>query len=135
MKKKKNEIFEITDLDKFVECSRVLVFDAIGKEQPSTLNDMKYTLTELSPEEIKELNDTLTQEEAMVICKEFMKHDEDMYLISNKRYIDLIDSLNSRLISNMLNNLVNKGLLETGFDYESNDFIFWIKENENDSEE
>jgi hypothetical protein len=133
--KKKNQIFEITDLNKFVECSRVLVFDSMGKQHTSSLDDMKYTLAELSEEEATELNEMLTQEEAMIICKDFMKHDGDTYLISNKRYVDLIDSLNSRLISNMLNNLVNKGLLETGFDHESNDFIFWIKDNENNNEE
>jgi hypothetical protein len=33
------------------------------------------------------------------------------------------------MISNMLNNLVNKGVLDSGFDDESNDFIFWIKDN------
>lgn len=132
---KKNQVFEITDLDKFVECSRVLVFDSMGKDQTSTLDDMKYTLAELSPEEASELNDILSQEEAMIICKEFMKHKHGAYFISNKKYVDLIDSLNSRLISNMLNNLVNKGLLETGFDHESNDFIFWIKDNDNNNQE
>jgi len=135
MKKKKNQIFEITDFDKFVECSRVLVFDSMGKDQTSTLDDMKYTLSELSPEEAAELNEILSQEEAAIICREFIKHDGETYIISNKRYVDLIDSLNNRLVSNMLNNLVNKGMLETGFDPESNDFIFWIKDNENNYEE
>ena len=38
------------------------------------------------------------------------------------------------MISNMLNTLVNKGLLETAYDNESNDFIFWVKNNETSQE-
>jgi hypothetical protein len=128
----KNTKFEINDIDKFVECSRVLVFDCMGKDQTSSLNDMKYTISELSEEEQAELNDVLPQEEAMTICKSFLrKYDDELYVISNKKYAELIDSLNTRLVSNMLNNLVNKGLLETAFDHDANDFIFWVKENEN----
>lgn len=128
----KNTKFEITDIDKFVECSRVLVFDCMGKDQTSSLNDMKYTLLELSEEERNELNEVLSQEEAMSICKLFLRqYDENKFIVSNKQYAKLIDSLNTRLVSNMLNNLVNRGLLETAFDHESNDFIFWVKENEN----
>lgn len=128
----KNTKFEITDIDKFVECSRVLVFDCMGKDQTSSLNDMKYTLLELSEEERNELNEVLSQEEAMSICKLFLRqYDDDKFIVSNKQYAKLIDSLNTRLVSNMLNNLVNRGLLETAFDHDSNDFIFWVKENEN----
>ena len=36
--------------------------------------------------------------------------------------------MNHRMTSNILNNLVNKGLVETGYDGNSNDFIFWIKD-------
>lgn len=128
----KNTKFEITDIDKFVECSRVLVFDCMGKDQTSSLNDMKYTLLELSEEERNELNEVLSQEEAMSICKLFLRqYDDNKFIVSNKQYAKLIDSLNTRLVSNMLNNLVNRGLLETAFDHDSNDFIFWVKENEN----
>jgi uncharacterized protein YjgD (DUF1641 family) len=131
----KNNKFEITDIDKFVECSRVLVFDCMGKDQTSRLDDMKYTLSELSEEERNELNEVLSQEEAMSICKLFLRqYDDNKFIVSNKQYTKLIDSLNTRLVSNMLNNLVNRGLLETAFDHESNDFIFWVKENENEED-
>jgi hypothetical protein len=32
------------------------------------------------------------------------------------------------MISNILNNLVNKGVLESAYDADLNDFVFWIKE-------
>ena len=35
------------------------------------------------------------------------------------------------MTSNIVNGLVQKGLIETAFDSEANDFIFWIKEDEN----
>ena len=37
-------------------------------------------------------------------------------------------------LCNMLNKLSHDGLLESAFDEESNDFIFWVKENENKKE-
>jgi hypothetical protein len=42
--------------------------------------------------------------------------------------MEMIESFNSRMISNMLNHLVNRGLLETAYDADSNDFVFWIKD-------
>jgi hypothetical protein len=35
------------------------------------------------------------------------------------------------MISNILNSLVNKGMIETAFDNKSNDFVFWIKDSKN----
>jgi hypothetical protein len=39
------------------------------------------------------------------------------------------------MVSNLLNNLVNKGVIETGFDSDSNDFVFWIKDNDKNKTE
>jgi len=130
--KKRIQKFEITDLDKFVECSRVLVFDSMGKDKNCDIGDIKHEISELSDEELSELDKTLTQEESLLICKKFLtqRKDSNRFVISNKKYIDLIDALNSRMVSNMLNSLVNRGLLETAYDTESNDFVFWVKEDE-----
>jgi hypothetical protein len=130
--KKRIQKFEITDLDKFVECSRVLVFDSMGKDKNCEIGDIKHEISELSDEELSELDRTLTQEESLLICKKFLtqRKDSDRFIISNKKYIELIDALNSRMVSNMLNSLVNRGLLETAYDTESNDFVFWVKEDE-----
>jgi len=130
--KKRIQKFEITDLDKFVECSRVLVFDSMGKDKNCEIGDIKHEISELSDEELSELDRALTQEESLLICKKFLtqRKDSDRFIISNKKYIELIDALNSRMVSNMLNSLVNRGLLETAYDTESNDFVFWVKEDE-----
>jgi len=39
------------------------------------------------------------------------------------------------MVSNIINSLVKKGLIETAFDSEKNDFIFWVKDNEQDKPE
>jgi len=38
--------------------------------------------------------------------------------------------MNGRLVSNMLTSLVSKGLIESAYDEQINDFVFWIKDNE-----
>lgn len=38
------------------------------------------------------------------------------------------------MVSNILNTLVNKGVLDSGYDSEKNDFIFWVKEDANNQE-
>ena len=38
------------------------------------------------------------------------------------------------MVSNILNQLVNKGILESAYDEKSNDFIFWLKESIGDEE-
>jgi hypothetical protein len=35
------------------------------------------------------------------------------------------------MTSNLLNGLVNRGLVETAYDDEAEDFVFWVKENKN----
>jgi hypothetical protein len=124
----KNKYYEIIDLEQFVESTRVLVFDSFGKTF-SDNGDMKFFIKELSIEDISELNTILTQSESMLIAKEYIKQTKNKIRISDKQYMALIESLNSRMVSNMLKNLVSQNILESAYDSESNDFIFWIKEN------
>jgi hypothetical protein len=34
------------------------------------------------------------------------------------------------MISNILNSLVNKGVLDSAYDSDQNDFIFWVKDDD-----
>ena len=52
------------------------------------------------------------------------------YIVSEDLYMNIINALNDRLVSNILNNLVNKGIVETAFDEKANEFIFWVKNEE-----
>jgi hypothetical protein len=38
------------------------------------------------------------------------------------------------MISNILNSLVNKGVLDSAYDSDQNDFIFWVKEEEEEDD-
>jgi hypothetical protein len=130
----KPQWFIIDDIEKFIESTRILVFDSFGETNEKKLDELAYTLDELDSDEIGELNLILSQEECKIIAAEYLlkqKHKTKKtirYLITDKKYMTMIESFNSRMISNLLNNLVNKGMLDTAYDAETNDFIFWVKE-------
>jgi len=48
--------------------------------------------------------------------------------MNNSMFLSIIESLNDRMVSNLLNSLVNRGLVETAYDAEENDFVFWVKD-------
>ena len=129
-----NEWFIIDDLQKFVESTRVLVFDSFGSQNEKTVDELAMMLSELDESESEELETTLTQTECMVIAKKYLRKqinkstNEERYVIDTNRYMEMIESFNTRMISNMLNNLSNRGLIESAYDSEANDFIFWIKD-------
>lgn len=126
--KKRDEWYEIVDIEKFVESTRVLIFDAFGKKNPE-LENLATDLQELKEQERLEIDSVLTQQEALLIVKNLAKKKHGVYSINNKIYSQIIDSFNTRLIGNMLSSLTSRGLLETAFDSESNDFVFWVPEN------
>ena len=119
------EWYEITDLKLFVESSRVLVYSLFGSVSDDSY---KVYIDELNTEEQEEIDTLLTYSECMDMIKPVLKESsaDNEYKISSDEYLDFVESINLRLISNILKSLVNKGLLETGFDDSINDFIFWI---------
>jgi hypothetical protein len=127
-----NQHYTITNLEKFVESTRVLVFDAFGKTDDHNLSDLTMNLTELKPGEQVEIDSVLSQQEGLIIARDFIRektrNKKTIYIISEKKYMAMIESFNERLVSNMLKNLTQSGLLESAYDSELNDFIFWIKE-------
>jgi GTPase involved in cell partitioning and DNA repair len=137
MKKKndKDEWFIIDDLSKFVESTRVLVFDAFGNENKKSVDELSMMLSELEESEIEEIEKTLTQAECLVIAQKYLEKQtnkitkKERYIISTKKYLEMIESFNARMISNLLSHLVSQGFIESAFDTETNDFIFWIKDN------
>jgi len=128
-----NNEYIINDIDDFVLTTRSLVFNNFGKDKNTDFNDL---LQDVSIEDFDEFNRVLSQEESLVITKNICKKQINKktkhirYVITDMSFIEIVTSLNDRMISNILNNLVNKGLLETAFDAEANDFVFWTK-NEN----
>lgn len=131
-----SEWFIIDNIVEFIESTRTLIFNTFGKTNEQQLDKLSFIISELDEEERDELDRTLTQEECMVISKEFIitkinkKTKEKRYTISTDRYMKMIESFNTRMISNLLRDLTNKGILESAYDSESNDFVFWLKDND-----
>ena len=92
---------------------------------------------EITENEKEEFDKILSHQESLTIVKEKIKKEKNKktkkyrYLLNDKIFADIVHQLNERMTSNIVNGLVQKGLIETAFDSESNDFIFWIKEDEN----
>jgi|694.fasta_scaffold26261_2 hypothetical protein len=139
--KNNKEWFQVIDVAKFIESTRVLIFNSFGKTNENQPDELSLVMEDLPKTEIEELNTVLTQEECVIMSKEFLKERKNnktkqtIFLITNQKYMEMIECFNNRMISNMLNNLVNKGLLETAYDSESNDFVFWIKDNDKNQNE
>jgi hypothetical protein len=126
--------FFINDFDDFVEHSRSLVFKCFGEANKIADDSMTTALYNMSKQETEEMNSTLTHEESAIIIKNYArkqinrKTKEVRYCLTDKLLQSIIEDLNSRMISNILNSLVNKGLLDSAYDSDQNDFIFWVKE-------
>jgi hypothetical protein len=129
-----HEWFVIVDLDNFIDATRALVFNNFGKNQNNEEPDLLSF--SVHPDDIKEINTILSFDESQVIVKGMIKKQVNKktqnirYLIDDDIYLKIIYALNDRMVSNILNGLVNKGLVESGYDDESNDFVFWIKNND-----
>jgi len=118
----------INDLSRFIEASRVLVYSLFGSD--SDTSNIVLSMKNLSKEQKQEINSCLTQKEAGIIAIEFLIKSQEGYSISETSYNKFLDSLMSRLTSNLLAKMVSQGELETAFDDESGEFIFWTKESD-----
>lgn len=126
----KKDVYEVVDLEKFIDSIRVVVFDSLGP-QNITKNKPRLAIEELNKIELEELNNILSHKEASNILKEYVKEitkkNKKVYYIEYDDYNLCLESLTQRMFSNVLVSLTNKGLIETAFDEEKNDFVFWIK--------
>lgn len=126
--------YVIKDLDEFVNNTRVLVYNSFGSQQAN--NPEKVSLT-INPEEQEEFDKVLNYNECEIIIKQIVRSQtnknthEKRYLINDVLLEKIIEQLNTRLVSNILSTLVNKGLIETTYDSELNDFCFWVSDKNN----
>jgi Tfp pilus assembly pilus retraction ATPase PilT len=124
--------YVIKNMKDFVNQTRILVFNSFGSTKPE--NDMDALMDSLKPEDQDELDNILSYDESVVMTKDLANKQKNKktkkirYLITDDIYHNIIKSFNDRMVSNLLNSLVNKGLVETAFDEKTNDFMFWIKD-------
>lgn len=132
-----NTNFIINDLEEFVESARRVVFNGFGKAAAETPDDFTELIYDLSPEEETELDSVLSQSESKLIVQPLLKKQTNKqknkvrYLINEQIFGEIIESLNARLVSNILSELSKKGMIESAYDDDINDFVFWVKEDEN----
>jgi len=124
--------FVIKDVTSFVDSTRKLVFNSYGDNKEN--ND---PLIELSLDEQKELDSLLSYEESYTIIKSIAKIQtnkktkEKRFIINDSKFEQMIMALGDRMTSNILNGLVNKGIVEAAYDEDKDDFVFWIKDEKN----
>jgi hypothetical protein len=136
-----NEWFIINDIDSLTNSVRALVFNNFGKSTDTEGQDeeddlVNNLLFEVDPKDQKELDSVLSYSESLIIVKQHIKKqihkktNKVRYIMNNDMFLTIIESLNDRMVSNLLNSLVNRGLVETAYDAEEDDFIFWVKDDD-----
>lgn len=126
--------FTINNFDEFVDASRILIFNSFGKDVDGADQESIEKLLNCNKPDREELDQCLSHEEAATIAKTILKSKtnkythEVVYYLTDNQFREFLELLNDRMVSNILNNLANMGLVESAFDNDSNDFIFWIKD-------
>lgn len=117
--------YQITDITKFIDSARVIVYNNyITDQNEKTQNEYIFEYDKLTDQEKKEIDSCLSHSESLAIFNEITKNKNSF---TDKKFQKFLDHLCHRMTSNIINILVNKGLLETAFDETKNDFIFWAK--------
>jgi DNA-binding HxlR family transcriptional regulator len=123
--------FVISDLDDFTDKARAIVYNNFGVwNNPDNID---VIIDDVIENEKEEFNKVLSHQESVIIVKELVKRQKNKktqeirYALNDTIFAEIVHSLNDRMVSNIINGLVQKGLIETAFDDESNDFVFWVK--------
>jgi hypothetical protein len=134
-----NEWFVINDLNEFTDKTRIIVYNNFGKWESN--NPINETMDLIEESDTNDMNKVLSHEESLTIVKQVVKKqkhkksDRVRYILNETLFAKIVQDLNARMVSNVLNELVKKGIIESGFDNKSNDFVFWIKKDNNETPE
>lgn len=134
MENEDDQWLNIVNLDKLINFSRKVVYANLGEEYTDVSDAGFLELVENMPEEqVEEMNTILSLSEARAIFKPFVRQQRHKKTLNIKisilesDYDTILKQLSERMISNIVRNLVNRGLVESAFDEEKNDFVFWVK--------
>lgn len=132
----------IDDLDGFVNKIRIMIFNKFGSIDEEDKSAVDYLIDEIAEEDKEELDKVLSYKESLTIVKNLVRKQKNKknskkirYILDDKIFTDILYSLNDRMVSNILLSLVNKGIVETSYDNETNDFVFWIKDEKSEKPE
>lgn len=139
-----DEWLEIADIDAFSDYIRNIVYinfkdEDFSDEEISEAEwniDLNAELNNITETDQQEMDSILDKDETLVIIKSDCKKirhkrtKEVKYVMNDNMLYKMIEHVNQRMVSNIIAKLVNGGLLESAFDDEKNEFIFWKKEDE-----
>jgi hypothetical protein len=131
------ETYVIENLDQFINFARTMVFQSFGRPNSIDIEDIE----DPTEEEQKRLDHLLSYNESLLIAKQVLKQERNKktkelrYFMTSEIYSEFLQNLNSRLVSNILNSLANRGLIETCFDDTKDDWVFYIADQDNEKEE
>ncbi len=133
---------EIADINAFSDYIRNVVYINFKDEdfQDDEITDTEWNidlnaeLDNISKTDMEEMDSILDKDETLVIIKSDCKKirhkqtKEVKYVMNDNMLYKMIEHVNQRMVSNIISKLVSGGLLESAFDDERNEFIFWKKE-------
>ena len=122
------EWYYVEDMEKFLDHIRKISYEKFTEVNQMIKDDLASKFNE-------ELDEILSRQESDNIVIPLLKKHKDSYKISNETVIKIIEKLNSRMISNSLNKLVKLGIIDSAFDSDLNDFVFWVKEEDGNNSE
>lgn len=112
--------YYVEDLDKFLEKIREISYDKFIEINQESKDELANKFNQ-------DLDEILSEQETSNITMPFLKTKNGKCKISEKTIIKIIEKLNSRMVSNSLNKLVSSGIIESAYDNDLNDFVFWVK--------
>jgi DNA-binding HxlR family transcriptional regulator len=131
--------YVVPDLDNFTDKARAIVYNNFGAWQNK--DELDILIDDVKENDQEEFDKLLSHQESLVIIKTLVKKQKNRktkeirYTINDNIFADIVYKLNDRMVSNIVNSLVQKGLVESAFDSDANDFVFWIKDqHENEKE-
>ena len=125
---------EIVNIDKLVDFSRRVIFYNFD-EANDDLDDEDFMkkIEKIESKDSTEMDKVLPRDEVKAIFSDlvFKKRNKNTkkvaLFIKEEDYEEVLAQLNQRMVSNIVKGLVSRGLVESAFDSEKNDFVFWVR--------
>lgn len=125
---------EVVNLEKLINFSRKLVYYNFDNKSEK-LNDKDFLdkISKIETQSEPEIEEVLPYNEMETIFGQYLKRKihkttkQKAWFIMEEDYDLVLSQMNERMVSNIVRNLVKKGLVESAFDSEQNDFVFWVK--------
>jgi len=125
---------EIVNIDKLVDFSRRVIyynFDEANDDLDD--DDFMKKIEKIESKDSTEMDKVLPRDEVKAIFSDLVvkkrnKNTKKVALfIKEEDYEEVLAQLNQRMVSNIVKGLVSRGLVESAFDSEKNDFVFWVR--------